>query len=213
MSVAGFLLKTIKVTACLLVMIVFIVAALASQGEEALGGRILGVISMVVAIIAGVVMISAIFPRKVPPQPTVEELKTQGMVETTDYSATRAIMVEEFDDEGLFYLVDVGEGRTLCLAGQELYDFEPLDGEVDGEDLPRRFPNTRFSVLRHREQEYILDLLCHGEPFEPLHIFQNFTPRDFKRKLVPVDEQIIREFTFDELIASKGRLPRPLSHA
>lgn len=213
MSVTGFLIKTIKVAACLGVMFIFIGAALASLGEEAVGGRILGWISLAVAAAAGLAMVRTILPHRVTTPPTLEDLEAQGMVETAEYTATRAIMVEEFDDEGLFYLLDIGEGRTLCLMGQALYDFEPLEAERDGEDRSRRFPNTRFSVLRHREQADILDLLCHGEPFEPLQIFPHFTPKDYKQGLVAVDEQIIHDFTFDELIASKGRLPRSLSAA
>ena len=213
MSVTGFLIKTIKVAACLFVMCIFIGAALASQGEEALGGRILGWISLAVAGAAGFAIVRTIWPRKDAEPPTLEELKAQGMVESAEYSATRAIMVEEYDDEGLFYLLDVGEGRTLCLMGQELYNLEPLTAEVDGEDRPRQFPNTRFTVSRHRELAYLLDVQCHGEPLEPLKIFPHFIPREFKQGLVPVDEQIIREFTFDELIASNGRLPRSLSAA
>jgi hypothetical protein len=203
------------VVACLLVMIFFtVIFTVSSQEKEMLAARELGWISLAVAIIAGIAIIRVIRPQSAVVQgPPIEELEAQGLVDTTEYTASRAIMVEEFDDEGLFYLLDIGEGKTVCLTGQELYDFEPLNTKEDGEDRPRRFPNTQFNVLRHRSQGYILDLQCRGEPFEPLQIFPHFTPKDFKRDVVPEDSQIIRDFTFDELIANKGRLPRSLSHA
>lgn len=216
MSVTGCLIKAIKVAACFLVMLLFIGGSLlASLEPDWTGAKIVGLVNFVCAIIAGLALLHVI---QSPSQsflngPSLADLEQAGMVTSAEYKASRAIMVEEFEDEGLFYLLDIGGGRTLCMTGQDLYDYEPLDEKEDGEFRARRFPCTHFEVKFHSKDGYILDIVCHGQAFDPQYSFEHFTRQDCEQGRNPENGDIVTSPTFEELIANKGRLPQSLSHA
>src|SRR4029079_8096775 len=58
------------------------------------------------------------------PGPTIEELETKGLLVSTDYKAKRAFEVEEFEDEGLHYFIELANGGVLYLNGQYLYEYQ-----------------------------------------------------------------------------------------
>jgi hypothetical protein len=52
-------------------------------------------------------------------------LEELGLLESTTFRATRAFGVEEVEDEGLHFFLELTDGRVLFLSGQYLYDYEP----------------------------------------------------------------------------------------
>src|SRR5262245_21050528 len=42
-----------------------------------------------------------------------------------DFKARRAFMVDEFEDEGIHYFIELEDNSILFLSGQYLYDYEP----------------------------------------------------------------------------------------
>ncbi|WP_051327573.1 hypothetical protein [Desulfatibacillum aliphaticivorans] len=128
----------------------------------------------------------------------IRDLKEQGLLLIQDYSATRAFEVEEWEDEGVHYYLELTDGGVLFLTGQYLYDYEPTldDSEIN---QPRYFPCTEFSVLRHGTEGYVVDIVCRGDVLEPEIVAPPFDFKDFDNDLVPEDGQIISDVSYDEL--------------
>ena len=58
-------------------------------------------------------------------QPTMDDMAmalSKAELQCEEYAVQQAVEIEEFEDEGLFFLLDVGKDRTLCLRGQYLYE-------------------------------------------------------------------------------------------
>ncbi|SHI52380.1 hypothetical protein SAMN02745216_00074 [Desulfatibacillum alkenivorans DSM 16219] len=132
------------------------------------------------------------------PSKYFRDLEEQGLLETEDFTASRAFGVEEYDDEGLHYYLELADGGVLFLTGQYLYDYEPTfdDSEIN---QPRYFPCTEFSVLRHKAEGYVVDIVCRGDVLEPELVAPPFDFKDFDNDLVPEDGQIISDVSYDEL--------------
>ena len=103
----------------------------------------------------------------------VENLEEQGSLVASDYKARRAIQVEECEDEGSHYFVELEDGSVLYLNGQYLRYYDPID--FPDQPQPRSFPCTSFTLRRHRESGYTVDIICHGEVLEPEVIVPAFS--------------------------------------
>jgi hypothetical protein len=104
--------------------------------------------------------------RRVKHAAEIERLRADGRLVEQTYAATRAVEIEEFEDEGVGFLLELADGSLLFLHGQYLYDFEPRE-EQPGVVIARRFPCTRFTMRRHPEQGYVVDLECGGDTLDP----------------------------------------------
>jgi hypothetical protein len=93
----------------------------------------------------------------------------EGVMEVLSVEASRAIRVDEFEDEGMGFYLDVGGGRVLFLQGQYLYD------DVDA----KRFPCTRFELVRTLHSKTVFSLKCLGEYLTPVHTNPPFTPEEY----------------------------------
>ena len=72
----------------------------------------------------------------------IEELEREGLLEEKSFRAIRALQVEEFEDEGDHYFLELDNGAVLFLSGQYLY----------GYDEPRTFPCTEFYCKEAQEK-------------------------------------------------------------
>jgi len=111
-----------------------------------------------------------------------------GVAEMTTYEATRAIRVDEFEDEGIGFYLDLGGGQALFLQGQYLYE----------DDEAKRFPCARFTITRTSRSHLLLDLTCTGEYLPPVWVNPPFTARPYKTGAVPEDGEIL-ETEFENL--------------
>ena len=132
----------------------------------------------------------------------VEELEDRGLLASTEYHATRAFGVEEFEDEGLSYFLELTDGRVLFLSGQYLYEYEPGAKEK----RPRAFPCSDFSVRRHKTEKYVVDLQCRGRVLEPEAIAKPFSESDWEEGRLPEDGEVIANMTYDAV--KRGQLER-----
>jgi hypothetical protein len=132
----------------------------------------------------------------------IVSLERAGLLQCQSFEATRAFRVEEFEDEGSSYFVELRDGSVLFLSGQYLYDYEPTEEGAD-ESQPRRFPNTRFTVQRHAKAGYVVDLLCLGDVLEPELTAAPFSPAELRRGRVPSDGEIIRDRSYEEIKAER----------
>ena len=129
---------------------------------------------------------------------TLEEMEKQGLLIREKHEATRAFQVEEFEDEGCQYFIELKNGSVLFLCGQYLYEYEPMD---DGPETkqPRRFPCTEFTLLRDKRDRLIADVVCGGLPIEPEGEVPHFTEADFDSGRAPEDGDTISDRSYDQL--------------
>jgi hypothetical protein len=110
------------------------------------------------------------------------------------YVALRVFQVEEVEDEGLHYYLELDDGTVLFLSGDYLYD-----------DETPNFPCSRFTIRRHRDHGYVFDLQCDGEALQPEVVAPPFTADDHDHDRVPDDGTILTT-PYDEL--KRERLSR-----
>jgi len=157
------------------------------------------------AMLASLLLASVIFNRpglrpslrRKPLAERLAELELKGLLLRQPFQATRAFAVQEFEDEGSTYYIELADGRVLFLSGQYLYDYEPItdDPEVNQE---RSFPCTEFEILRHKDAGYVLDIRCTGKVLEPEITAGPFTREDFRRG-APEDGEIITGKTYESI--------------
>jgi hypothetical protein len=101
----------------------------------------------------------------------------EGQAQVTTYEAVDAILVEELDDEGSQYFLELRDGRILFVAGQYLYECED----------DARFPNTRFQAVRTARSGHLLAFNCLGAYLPPSSRLRPFSDADYRASRVPVD--------------------------
>jgi hypothetical protein len=127
----------------------------------------------------------------------LRQLEESGLVESTEFRAVRSFGVEEFEDEGLHYYLELMDGRVLFLSGQYLYEYEPSDDGPESSQ-PRRFPCSEFTVRRHKIEGYVVTVECRGTALQPELIAPPFNPRDWQEGRLPEDGDILAE-AYDNL--------------
>lgn len=133
---------------------------------------------------------------------TLESLEGKGLVISTEYAAKRAFQIEEFEDEGLHYYLELEDGSLLYLTGQYLYDYEVPEEDRDDSSLDpcTVFPGTRFTLRRHKNDGYVLELTPAGTPLWPEEHFPFPSLKQLDiRDLLYGDGDIITDVTFDEM--------------
>lgn len=122
----------------------------------------------------------------------VKYLEERGLLAAEHYKALRAFGVEEFNEEGLHYFLELADGGVLYLTGQYLHEYRE----------PRRFPCTEFTLRRLHERgrvAHVIDILCAGAVMEPELMARPLSPAewDAKRRLARVE--VIRDKTYDQI--------------
>lgn len=127
----------------------------------------------------------------------IEELDAAGLVSRQKFRALRCFAVEEREDEGLHFYLELADRRVLFLSGQYLYDYQAIrdDPELN---RPASFPCEKFEILRHKGKGHVLALVPEGKVLVPECQAPPFSSRDFKRGM-PEDGAILADKTFEEL--------------
>ncbi len=131
----------------------------------------------------------------------IKDLEDRGLLVSTDYYAARAFELEEYEDEGLHYFIELADRSVLYLTGQDLYEYGPIDDDPEL-NQPRRFPCTEFSLRSHRDEKYWIDIQCRGTVIEP-ELVEPHPKLFWKRELE--DGQVITDMSFDEIKAQLVR--------
>ena len=126
-----------------------------------------------------------------------QELEDKGLLVSTDYTAVRAFEVWADEDEGSHYFIELEDKSILYLNDGCLYGYGLIE---DGEDeQPRSFPCTGFTVRRHRDEGYVVDVICRGSLLEAESMEPEFLLTLESLRKMPDVGDIITEMTFDEL--------------
>lgn len=129
----------------------------------------------------------------------IAQLEANGLIQRDHFKATRAFSLDEFEDEGCHYYIELEDGRVLYLNGQYLYDYDPIENDDNPEEAQvRTFPCTEFEIVRHKTEEYVICLECKGQVLEPEVEAPHFTKVDFKANRIPEDGTILSE-SYDKL--------------
>ena len=123
------------------------------------------------------------------PGKLAEDLENKKLLSSEDFKAIRAFQVEEVEDEGSTYYIELEDHSVLYLNGQYLYDYEE----------PRQFPCTDFTIRRHRDEGFVVDILCRGRVLEPEVVVPPFDESEFPGGAVPEDGQVIRDRNYDQI--------------
>lgn len=108
--------------------------------------------------------------RPSPDGPTaVERDLASGVAKVLTADVLRVVEIEEYDDEGAGFLLELGDGRVLALVSQDLYEFthdaELEEGEEDNRDA---FPQTRIEYRYAPHSGLHLGIRGVGEPLKPI---------------------------------------------
>ena len=125
------------------------------------------------------------------------ELESQGHLLKQQFQASRTFSVEEYEDEGPHYFIELVDGRVLYLNGQYLYDYEEITDDP-GYNQPRKFPCTIFEILRHKLAGYVVDIRCSGTVLEPEVVAPCFT-KERIRQGIPEDGEIISDKSYEKI--------------
>ena len=106
-----------------------------------------------------------------------------GKLGTADFDVHEAIAVEEAEDEGLIFFLDIGNGRTLFLAGQYLYT--PCE--------ENRFPSDKIRVYWHTELGLTYGVECLGDRLLPCEVLPPLDPDVIDRAFNPSDRDVIAQ--------------------
>ena len=98
-----------------------------------------------------------VWPGKQLPTTSMLAALEDGSLASADYEVAEVVEVEELEDEGLHFLMDIGQGRTLFLSGQYLY--EPVKAG--------RFPSTRIRVFWHAQAGLTYGVQSFGDRLLP----------------------------------------------
>jgi len=147
----------------------------------------------VLILVAAVMLNYPRTPRQVLVNDFIDELEARDRLTCASFVVDRAFRVEGARAEGPHYFLELEDGGIFHLCGNYLYNYEPIEG------APRHFPCTRFTVRRHAEAGYVVDLVCGGLVIEPEIEAPPFTAQDFAEGRVPGDGVILRDISFDQL--------------
>lgn len=127
----------------------------------------------------------------------LNELEASGELLRQSFDAKRAFGVNEFEDEGPHYYVELVDNTVLYLNGQYLYDYEPIDDDPEF-NQSRTFPCTAFEVLRHKTAGYVIHINCNGQVLQPEIMAPPFS-KDTLRAGIPEDGQVLDSGMYDAL--------------
>jgi hypothetical protein len=118
----------------------------------------------------------------------------QGLITKTKYVARRAFEVEEFEDEGKHFFLELEDSSVLYLNGQYLYDLvDPLE-EVE----QPRFPCKEFAGERHANG-LAVNIRCEGSLLDYITLDSTFWDAPYWKGDYQEDGLIITDQTFDQL--------------
>lgn len=112
---------------------------------------------------------------------TMYEALENGTLSSAEYVIGDAIEIEEYEDEGPHYLLDIGNGKTLSLSGQYLY--APVEAG--------KFPSSRIRVFWHSTEGYTFGIECLGNKMLPSRTVKLLTEDKYEQAVVPSDREIL----------------------
>jgi hypothetical protein len=134
---------------------------------------------------------------------TSKQLQLMNLAVAESFRAKRAFQVQEFEDEGPHYFIELEDDRVLYLNGQYIMDYEGWTDEEEGKIGPRRFPCTSFTIFRHKTEGYVSEIDCGGNVFEPELVAPAFLREEYRNKQVPRDGDVLSDKSYERIRAER----------
>ena len=94
------------------------------------------------------------------PEQRIKEWEASGLVENRTYKALRYFEMNEFEDEGSHYFIELEDKNVLYLNGQYLYDYEEINDEDDPEfNQNKKFPCSIFTIQINKEGRFVFNII------------------------------------------------------
>jgi hypothetical protein len=133
------------------------------------------------------------------------ELEEKGLLVNESFKARRAFHVEEYEDEGSHYFIELNDGAVLFVTGQYLYEYQDISDDPEL-NQNRKFPCSEFTLQRHKETSSVMNIVCAGQVLPIECVAPPFSKSAFKRGLVPEDGEVLRNRSYEDL---KWELMKP----
>lgn len=130
----------------------------------------------------------------------IKELIKKGKAKKEKYNVNAAIHFDDLNTGCTVHLLDIGNNKMLCLYGQYLYDYEPIDDEPEL-NQPRKFPTKQFTQIRRLKDNFILQLIPGNEVIEPIIVKEPKIKEFYKLNPKLIDGKIIESLSFEEALA------------
>jgi len=137
------------------------------------------------------------------PEPA-EQPEQEGLLVSMAYRATRYFQVEESQEEGPHYFIELHDGSVLYMNGRYLAAFGPRKF-LNLINYSRKFPCTEFVVIRDRYDDCVVDIRCSDSVLEPEIVMPPFEEHDLQGVMTLQDGDIITSRTYEEMKASRSR--------
>jgi hypothetical protein len=126
----------------------------------------------------------------------IRELEEKGLLELEQFRAKRCFQVEEYEDEGLHYFIELEDGTVLFVSGQYLYEYDP---DPDDAISTRTFPCDYFTLRSHKQNGHVIDILCHGVPTDPELVVDSLNWNQYSSSDMLHDGKIIADRSYAEI--------------
>ncbi|MFH2043851.1 MAG: hypothetical protein ABIK92_01745 [Pseudomonadota bacterium] len=163
----------------------------------------LGITVWFLLMFSSVVIFNEGFIRKLKRQTDKEymkELLDKGKAKKETYNVDSALYFDDLNTGCAVHLLDIGNNQILCLYGQYLYDFEPINDDPEI-NQPRKFPTKEFSQIKRLKDNYILELIPGNEVVEPKIIKEPKIEEFYKLNPKLIDGKIINKLSFKEALS------------
>ena len=112
-------------------------------------------------------------------------------MEVSEYEVSGVFVINEFEDEGMFYLLQIGAEGTLCLRGQYLYD--AVESGL--------FPSSRIRNFWNKSEGFTYRVEGLGKKIIPQQVLKPLNEKQWESNTLPGDRDII-ESEMDEVVRS-----------
>jgi hypothetical protein len=109
------------------------------------------------------------------------EALVNGTLSSADYSIEEAVEIEEYEDEGQHYLLDIGNAQTLSLSGQYLNSLVEAG----------KFSSSRIRVYWDTAEGCTFGIECLGAKILPSETLKPLTEAAYDQNIVPADREVL----------------------
>lgn len=113
---------------------------------------------------------------------TLQQALEKGQIMTRDYVISEAVEIEEYEDEGLHYLLSISPEKTLSLCGHYLHPYS---------ELPN-FPATKMRLFIHTENNLCYGIECVGSKLKPMRKIAPGPEGALDAEYIPSDMEVIK---------------------
>ena len=130
----------------------------------------------------------------------IKELLSNGKAKKETYNVEAGIYFNDLGTGCAVHLLDIGNNKILCLYGQYLYDFEPIDDDPE-QNQSRKFPTKQFSQIKRLKDNFILQLIPGSDVIEPIIVKEPKIKEFYKLNPKLIDGKIIENLSFKEALS------------